>query len=378
MRRRAAQALEKIGDSTAVTGLIQALNDEDSDVRRRVVGALVKIGDSTAVTGLIQALNDEDSDVRRSAAQALRNITSPEKLPELTHFLLTTTETHLLNIISNIQDRCKFYNYTLTQPPRPQPTPTSISMTYILHLSDLHFGTLENADLWCSQLADDLKIELDRSRLDVLILSGDIANKSTSEEYDAAKEFLDKLCQEFQLKQEQIVIVPGNHDLNWQFSEDAYTPHRRKNYQGQLKPGRDIDGGDYIEVRDEEKYKQRFAHFSKFYESIKHQPYPLEYDEQGILHHFKEQNILVLGLNSAWELDHHYKSRPSINSSALSKALNSIRQNQEYQNCLKIAVWHHPLDSPYEDPPGSPDAYGGKPSCSTGLTVSKKAIFYNV
>jgi hypothetical protein len=74
------------------------------------------------------------------------------------------------------------------------------------------------------------------------------------------------------------------------------------------------------------------------------------------LYHFKEQNILILGLNSAWELDHHYKSRPSINPSALSKALNSIRQNQEYQNCLKIAVWHHPLDSPYEDPPGSPDA----------------------
>lgn len=59
-------------------------------------------------------------------------------------------------------------------------------------------------------------------------------------------------------------------------------------------------------------------------------------DEDYSVHYFKEQNILILGLNSAWELDHHYKSRASINPSALSKALNSIRQNQEYQNCLKF------------------------------------------
>ncbi|NMF65628.1 HEAT repeat domain-containing protein [Brasilonema octagenarum] len=191
VRRSAANALGNIGDFRAVTPLIQALNDEYFHVLRSAANALGNIGNSTAVTGLIQALNDEHSSVRSSAADALGEIASPEKLPELTHLLSTTTKTYLLDTISKIQNRCKFYNYTLTQPPRPHPTPISISMTYILHLSDLHFGTLENADLWCSQLADDLKIGLDCSRLDVLILSGDIANKSTSEEYDAAKEFLD-------------------------------------------------------------------------------------------------------------------------------------------------------------------------------------------
>lgn len=56
-----------------------------------------------------------------------------------------------------------------------------------------------------------------------------------------------------------------------------------------------------------------------------------------------------MGLNSAWQLDHHYKSRASIKSEALSNALDEIRSNPECQNCQKIAVWHHPLESSFED-----------------------------
>jgi predicted RNase H-like nuclease (RuvC/YqgF family) len=50
----------------------------------------------------------------------------------------------------------------------------------ILHLSDLHFGTLNQAQLWSNQLAEDLRNELNISSLDAFILSGDVANKSTS------------------------------------------------------------------------------------------------------------------------------------------------------------------------------------------------------
>jgi 3',5'-cyclic AMP phosphodiesterase CpdA len=78
-------------------------------------------------------------------------------------------------------------------------------------------------------------------------------------------------------------------------------------------------------------------------------PYPLDYDQQYTLDHLKEQNLLILGLNSPWQLDHHYKSRASINMGALTNALTQIRRNPDYKNCLKIAVWHHPLDSAYSD-----------------------------
>lgn len=160
---------------------------------------------------------------------------------------------------------------------------------YILHLSDLHFGTLNDAKLWQSQLAQDLR-GLKCLSIDALILSGDIANKSTPEEYASAKNFLDNFCEEFPLKRQNVVIVPGNHDLNWILSEDAYTLVRRRNYSGSVDSNRIIDqGGDAIEVRDEEQYKHRFDYFSKFYEDVTGEPYPLTDDLQGILYPLAEQ-----------------------------------------------------------------------------------------
>ena len=78
----------------------------------------------------------------------------------------------------------------------------------ILHLSDLHFGTEQNARKWHSQLADDLKIELACDRLDGVIISGDIAQKSEPKEYDEAKRFLELLCKEFGLEPDQLGIPP--------------------------------------------------------------------------------------------------------------------------------------------------------------------------
>ncbi|MGK7871794.1 MAG: metallophosphoesterase [Xenococcaceae cyanobacterium] len=233
--------------------------------------------------------------------------------------------------------------------PSVEPINSSLHFMHILHLSDLHFGTSDQAKLWSGQLAEDLCNELNCPRLDALILSGDIANYSTPDEYKAAKQFLDNLRQDFPLKPEQIIIVPGNHDLNWKLAKKAYQLFDREDYKGKLKDGCYIEESEsVIRVRDEEKYKERFAHFSDFYEAIKGKPYPTDYDQQCIIDHLP--NLLILGLNSAWQLDHHYKSRASIHPDAINNALSEIRRNKEkYENCLKIAVWHHPLDSAGDD-----------------------------
>lgn len=233
----------------------------------------------------------------------------------------------------------------------------------ILHLSDLHFGTTSDATRWHSQLADDLRQLLSKleptqnPHLDALILSGDIANKSLPEEYEAARLFLNYISQDFGLRRSQIVIVPGNHDLNWELSRQAYTPKRRTDYRNSL-DDRDIFEQDlivdanYIEVPDPTQYEQRFKHFSDFYEKVIGNPYPQKYKQQYELRHFPEQSLLVLGLNSAWKLNHDQKYRDcaSINLDALTSALNEINENPTYKNSrLKIAVWHHPLNSPFED-----------------------------
>ncbi|ESA36638.1 ntpase (nacht family) [Leptolyngbya sp. Heron Island J] len=234
---------------------------------------------------------------------------------------------------------------------------------YVLHLSDLHLVTRQDANLWHGQLANDLnhllsQLEPNQSpHLDALIISGDIANKSTSQEYAAAEHFINRLLPEFQLQRNQVVIVPGNHDLNWDLSKQAYEIKERTSYDGSLEKEQlfkksIIEDGDYIHIPDETEYKRRFQYFSDFYEAMTDKSYDLEYDRQYKLQYFPEHDCLILGLNSAWQLNHHskYQSRANINPYALNNALEEISQNPKYKGSqLKIAVWHHPLNSPDEN-----------------------------
>jgi hypothetical protein len=220
----------------------------------------------------------------------------------------------------------------------------------LLHLSDLHFGTQEDANRWYGQLKDDLKINLECPRLDALIISGDVAKISAPEEYDAAKKFLELVCGQFDVGPGQVVIVPGNHDLSWEISEtESYQLAFKKHYKGKLIDGHFIKISDeVIQFRDEEKYKSRFKYFAEFYQSVTGKTYPLEYSHQGMIHHLPDQNILIVGFNSAWESDHHFRSRVSICPDAVSHALDSIWEDR-FDDCLKMAVWHHPLVSNGED-----------------------------
>ena len=337
MLRSAVELLGKIGNEDAFPRLINTLKDPDLSVRWRATGALGRIGNEKNVPLLIKNLEDEK-------------------------FILAnqgSTFDFSIEAIESIQGRCQRYNFKSTgaiPSPKPQPAilrvpPVANSLMYLLHISDLHFTTPNQVSLWSNQLASDLRNDLQIPHLNTLILSGDIANLSTPDEYTAAQQFLTNLQQEFQLKPEQIIIVPGNHDLNWKLAKKAYQLVDRDDYDGELLEGHYIEeSASVVRVRDEEKYKQRFAHFSQFYEAVKGYPYPLDYDRQYTLDHLPDQNLLILGLNSAWNLDHHYRDRASIHMDALSNALTKIRRNSDqYQTCLKIAVWHHPLDSPWND-----------------------------
>jgi 3-methyladenine DNA glycosylase AlkC len=86
VRRSAALALGEMGPAAvdAVPALIRALEDENVFVRRDAADALGDIGPGAveAVPALIQALGDENDYVRMAARYALRNI-GPEAVPVL-------------------------------------------------------------------------------------------------------------------------------------------------------------------------------------------------------------------------------------------------------------------------------------------------------
>ena len=79
VRVLAAGALGSIGSEAAVPALIQALQDQYSDVRNNATGALGRIG-KDAVPALIQALQDQNLEVRFRAAYALRQIGTSEAI----------------------------------------------------------------------------------------------------------------------------------------------------------------------------------------------------------------------------------------------------------------------------------------------------------
>ncbi len=218
-----------------------------------------------------------------------------------------------------------------------------------MHLSDIHLGTLSDARKYLTQLEADLIKNLKVSKLEYLIISGDIANLSNQEEYEAAVEMISNLIRQFSLERSHIVVVPGNHDLNWKLSEKAYPFVPNDQLPNPLNEGRYIPAGDTgVLLRDDDIYRQRFVNFSNhFYKNVSDGHYPLDYREQGILHQYPNDSILFLALNSCWEIDHyepHYE-RASINMDALSNALSQLMDNK-YDGWLKIAVWHHPVTGP--------------------------------
>ena len=93
---------------------------------------------------------------------------------------------------------------------------------YVLHFSDFHLESSSQVQTYRTQLESDLAKELKVSRLMYLAVSGDIANYSSKEEYEAAFELIDGLVKRFGLDPNRVIIAPGNHDVNWELSKQAY------------------------------------------------------------------------------------------------------------------------------------------------------------
>jgi 3',5'-cyclic AMP phosphodiesterase CpdA len=73
-------------------------------------------------------------------------------------------------------------------------------MRTIVHLSDLHFGRIDEA------LLEPVIATVAEVKPDVVVVSGDLTQRARSQQFKEAREFLDKLPS-------PQIIVPGNHDV---------------------------------------------------------------------------------------------------------------------------------------------------------------------
>src|SRR5947209_9460397 len=101
-----------------------------------------------------------------------------------------------------------------------------MATTRLLHASDLHFriagaGETEDA-IDPEQLADDIFEMAGKQKFqpDCVVVSGDFTSRASYEEFSLANKFITRVCERFNLSNDRssIVVVPGNHDVNWEAS----------------------------------------------------------------------------------------------------------------------------------------------------------------
>jgi len=226
----------------------------------------------------------------------------------------------------------------------------------ILHLSDLHIGAGDDPLSLLQPLTADLQDKsegLGIERLDYLVISGDITHQASPQEFEKARQFVSALIEQFGLTAERCILVPGNHDLDW--NTEVYDWRKKRLVEkSTLVTGRYREEGEGYLIRNEAKYPERFKNFSDhFYHPLVQKPYPLAPEEQCLPFLFGESRLQFLAMNSAWEIDEYFKERSSISDSALSRGL--TRANQDIARArergefsadakvLRLAVWHHPI-----------------------------------
>lgn len=225
---------------------------------------------------------------------------------------------------------------------------------HLLHLSDLHIDATTDVEGLLLALGTDLD---DRQggfgdrRIDLVVVSGDLTNRASPEEFEAARRFVAQLLERCKLTAERCIVVPGNHDLSWDTPAYDWVPRRQV---GATSPVTHIPQGAGYLVRNERSYPERFRNFSDhFFHPLFQRPYALRPQDQGQCALFADLELQVLALNSAWQIDEYFPDRAAINPAALTRVLG--RASEEIGEAreagrlgrggdvLRIAVWHHPI-----------------------------------
>ena len=225
----------------------------------------------------------------------------------------------------------------------------------ILHLSDLHMNDGADPITMLQQLLSDLRDPsgLGIDRLDYLFVTGDLTDRAAPVEFQKAYEFVSGLIESLHLNAARCVIVPGNHDVDWDENVYEWHPLRSVNIST-LRTGTWVRQGDGVLLRNEKRYPLRFKNFSeRFYKFLTQEEYPRDCDEQAIAYLFPEASIQLLACNSCYQIDEFFADRAGISSRALSRGLMSAENQLQKaradgslpsdQSILRMAIWHHPV-----------------------------------
>lgn len=257
----------------------------------------------------------------------------------------------------------------------------------ILHISDLH----RNHDLKVTNQALLTSLRSDRNRYteeespkikepDIIIVSGDIISGSSGptdpkveikKQYQEAKEFLTDLAREFLGGDKgRIVIIPGNHDIDWSSSKGSMTKIESKKvldendnlkwafFNASINQTSKIRWSwkelAFYEITDVDLYNSRLALFAEFYSDFYDgkRSFSLRPEDQLDLFDFPTFNVSIAAFTTCFSND-HLRLVGDIHPDCIAKMEEQLRPLKR-RGRLLLATWHHntkglPYDSNYMD-----------------------------
>lgn len=198
----------------------------------------------------------------------------------------------------------------------------------LLHISDLHCGkkhrfTKHNEYVKPSPDADipeldeliSKDVESLNKKIDYLIISGDLTESAHINEFSWARKLITSLAKKLDVDLENIVVVPGNHDVLW-FDEDE----NNNNYPQD-------PNGSYL------------SFYENFYKCLPHH----ERKMYHVVYHPKN-NIAIIGLDTSIYEGKNTSGIGCVGHGQRDDALNQMYRIAGIENkYLKIAVLHHHL-----------------------------------
>lgn len=157
-----------------------------------------------------------------------------------------------------------------------------------------------------------------------LLITGDIADSSYEEEYRFAKLYLEQILAKLKIDKHNVLIVPGNHDVNW------------------IKCGNASMGSN---LQPFEHFEEKYYYFKEFYNGVlgeigKSFDVNKQVVDYLLLH---DEKLLFVGINSNYKI-RSGGGKGAVKTDLLDKELNVLcgKYPDEYS---KIAVFHHNIVS---------------------------------
>ena len=205
----------------------------------------------------------------------------------------------------------------------------------ILHISDLHIS-VDSKVSYISVLEDTCndgfeilfidKVNKLMTEYDLyLIVSGDITDKAQKEEFEYAEKFIKKL----NIPTEKVLIIPGNHDVNWDDNRLAYSKAIVDNN------GKKDGLKEYYKFKEE-----KFEKFSSFYSLLKRGE---KFNVNDVVIDklvFKEEKLIIFSLNSCEKCSERDGGHGFIDIQKLDSELIEFDKKEEFQDYSKVAVCH--------------------------------------